>query len=226
MNKPVIEVSCLTKTFLSPNERLIILNNLKFNVEHTAKISIIGESGSGKSTFLNILGGLEAADSGQILAGDYKVHELDEKGLTEYRSSFLGLVFQFHYLLKDFTALENVMLPALIAGQPKKTVRERALSLLEDVRLADRKDHFPAQLSGGERQRAAVARALINEPSLVLADEPTGNLDHVNSKTVQDLLFSITDKHKKTLIVVTHDSAIASLTDVCYKLHGGVLERV
>ena len=226
MSKSVVEIRGLTKTFVSPNERLVILDNLDFTVEGTAKISIIGESGSGKSTFLNILGGLESADSGHILAGNYRVHELDEKGLTEYRSSFLGLVFQFHYLLKDFTALENVMLPALIAGKPKKEVRERALSLLEDVRLADRKDHFPAMLSGGERQRAAVARALINEPSLVLADEPTGNLDSLNSKTVQELLFSVTDKHKKTLIVVTHDSAIASLTDLCYKLHGGTLEQV
>lgn len=225
MNNPIIEISDLTKTFLSPNEKLVILDNVNFKIEETKKIAIIGESGSGKSTFLNILGGLESCDSGKIYAGNYAVHELDETGLTKYRSSFLGLVFQFHYLLKDFTALENIMLPGLIAGKSKKDVKETALSILEDVKLADRKDHFPMQLSGGERQRIAVARALINSPSLVLADEPTGNLDHVNSKNVRELLFSITDKHKKTLIIVTHDSKIASMTDVCYRLHGGKLEQ-
>jgi len=226
MSKNVVVISNLSKTFSSVNEKLVILDKLNFSIEETKKISIIGESGSGKSTFLNILGGLESADCGEIMAGSYPVHMLDEKSLTEYRSSFLGLVFQFHYLLKDFTALENIMLPALIAGKPKKETRERALSLLEDVKLADRKNHFPSQLSGGERQRVAVARSLINSPSLVLADEPTGNLDPLNAQTVQNLLFSVVDKHKKTLVIVTHDSNIASMTDLCYKLYDGKLEAV
>lgn len=226
MSKNIVVISNLSKTFSSVNEKLVILDKLNFSIEETKKISIIGESGSGKSTFLNILGGLESADCGEIMAGSYPVHMLDEKSLTEYRSSFLGLVFQFHYLLKDFTALENIMLPALIAGKPKKETMERALSLLEDVKLADRKNHFPSQLSGGERQRVAVARSLINSPSLVLADEPTGNLDPLNAQTVQNLLFSVVDKHKKTLVLVTHDSNIASMTDLCYKLHDGKLEAV
>ena len=223
MSNSIVSISNLTKTFLSANEKLVILNNLTFEIEENKKISIVGESGSGKSTFLNVLGGLESFDSGEIFAGEYAVHNLDEKSLTEYRSSFLGLVFQFHYLLKDFTALENVMLPALIAGKPKQETKEKALSLLEDVKLADRQSHFPTQLSGGERQRIAVARSLINEPSLLLADEPTGNLDPANAQIVQNLLFSIADKHKKTLVLVTHDSKIAALTDVCYKLKNGVL---
>lgn len=226
MSKDIVLISGLTKTFSSVSEKLVIFDKLNFSIEEGKKISITGESGSGKSTFLNILGGLESADSGEIIAGSYKVHSLDEKSLTEYRSSFLGLVFQFHYLLKDFTALENVMLPALIAGRSKKEIKEKALSLLEDVKLAERKNHFPSQLSGGERQRVAVARSLINSPSLILADEPTGNLDPANAETVQNLLFSVVDKHKKTLVLVTHDQNIASMTDISYKLYKGNLEEV
>ncbi len=226
MTKDIVLISGLTKTFSSASEKLVIFDKLNFSIEEGKKISITGESGSGKSTFLNILGGLESADSGEIIAGSYKVHSLDEKSLTEYRSSFLGLVFQFHYLLKDFTALENVMLPALIAGRSKKEIKEKALSLLEDVKLAERKNHFPSQLSGGERQRVAVARSLINSPSLILADEPTGNLDPANAETVQNLLFSVVDKHKKTLVLVTHDQNIASMTDISYKLYKGNLEEV
>lgn len=226
MSKDIVLISGLTKTFSSASEKLVIFDKLNFSIEEGKKISITGESGSGKSTFLNILGGLESADSGEIIAGSYKVHSLDEKSLTEYRSSFLGLVFQFHYLLKDFSALENVMLPALIAGRSKKEIKEKALSLLEDVKLAERKNHFPSQLSGGERQRVAVARSLINSPSLILADEPTGNLDPANAETVQNLLFSVVDKHKKTLVLVTHDQNIASMTDISYKLYKGNLEEV
>ena len=226
MSKDIVLISGLTKTFSSASEKLVIFDKLNFSIEEGKKISITGESGSGKSTFLNILGGLESADSGEIIAGSYKVHSLDEKSLTEYRSSFLGLVFPFHYLLKDFTALENVMLPALIAGRSKKEIKEKALSLLEDVKLAERKNHFPSQLSGGERQRVAVARSLINSPSLILADEPTGNLDPANAETVQNLLFSVVDKHKKTLVLVTHDQNIASMTDISYKLYKGNLEEV
>lgn len=226
MSKDIVLISGLTKTFSSASEKLVIFDKLNFSIEEGKKISITGESGSGKSTFLNILGGLESADSGEIIAGSYKVHSLDEKSLTEYRSSFLGLVFQFHYLLKDFSALENVMLPALIAGRSKKEIKEKALSLLDDVKLAERKNHFPSQLSGGERQRVAVARSLINSPSLILADEPTGNLDPANAETVQNLLFSVVDKHKKTLVLVTHDQNIASMTDISYKLYKGNLEEV
>lgn len=226
MSRDIVLISGLTKTFSSASEKLVIFDKLNFSIEEGKKISITGESGSGKSTFLNILGGLESADSGEIIAGSYKVHSLDEKSLTEYRSSFLGLIFQFHYLLKDFTALENVMLPALIAGRSKKEIKEKALSLLEDVKLAERKNHFPSQLSGGERQRVAVARSLINSPSLILADEPTGNLDPANAETVQNLLFSVVDKHKKTLVLVTHDQNIASMTDISYKLYKGNLEEV
>ncbi len=226
MNNSIISVSNLNKSFTSANEKIVILDDLDFSIEETKKISIVGESGSGKSTFLNVIGGLESFDSGEIFAGEFALHELDEKALTDYRSLFLGLVFQFHYLLKDFTALENVMLPGLIAGKSKKEMKEKALGLLEEVKLADRFSHFPNQLSGGERQRVAVARSLINEPTLLLADEPTGNLDPENARIVQDLLFSVADKHKKTLLIVTHDLNIASMTDESYKLINGKLELV
>lgn len=226
MNKPIVALSNVSKTFQSEADSLCILQNLSLVVEQPAKIAIVGESGCGKSTFLNIVGGLEHADSGNISAGEYELDRLDEGGLTEYRLFYLGFIFQFHYLLKDFTALENVMLPALIAGASKKKIQEKALSLLRDVKLEKRCNHFPAQLSGGERQRVAVARALINDPTLILADEPTGNLDPTNAHGVQELLFEMTDRHHKTLIIVTHDQGIASGADLCYKLAQGKLHRV
>lgn len=226
MNKSIISVTGLLKTFSSANEKLVILDSLDFEVTEPKKIAIIGESGSGKSTFLNALGGLEACDGGKIIAGNYSVHSLGEKELTEYRRSYLGLIFQFHYLLKDFSALENVMLPGLIAGGKKKEIKEKAAVLLNEVKLSGRASHFPSQLSGGEKQRVAVARALINNPSLILADEPTGNLDPANAELVQKLLFSVVSKYGKTLIIVTHDMEIAAAADTCFKLQNGKLERI
>lgn len=226
MNEPILTLTNVSKTFKSAVDSIRILHDLNLTIEQPAKIAVVGESGCGKSTFLNIVGGLENADSGSIVAGGYELHRLNESGLTEYRRFYLGFIFQFHYLLKDFTALENVMLPALIAGMPKKTVKEKALALLRDVKLENRQSHFPSQLSGGERQRAAVARSLINDPSLILADEPTGNLDPENARGVQELLFSIADKHRKTLIIVTHDQSIAANTDLCYRLEKGCLNRL
>ncbi|PIE98224.1 MAG: lipoprotein-releasing system ATP-binding protein LolD [Treponema sp.] len=226
MNNTVLEISNLKKSFASTNENLLILNDLSLNINSGNTVSVTGSSGSGKSTLLNIIGGLEKSDFGIIKAGNYRVDLLDENELTEYRRSFLGLIFQFHYLLKDFTALENVMLPALISGMKKKEAKEKAESLLDEVKLNNRLSHYPTQLSGGERQRTAVARALINEPSLILADEPTGNLDPANSNTVRKLLFSVVEKHKKTLIVVTHDTNIASMTNISYNLQNGKLIQI
>ncbi len=143
--------------------------------------------------------------------------------MSEYRSSFLGLIFQFHYLLKDFTALENVFLPAYMAGIPKKTAMEKARSLLCDVGLEDRMTHLPSQLSGGERQRVAVARSLVNDPELILADEPTGNLDPANAVLIGDLLFSMADRYQKTLILVTHDMNLAQKGNVRFFIKDGAL---
>ena len=159
-----------------------------------------------------------------MIAGKWNVGKLNEKQISQYRSLFLGLVFQFHYLLKDFTALENVYLPALIAGVSKKIAIQKAEQILEDVGVYDRKNHLPGQLSGGERQRVAVARSLINNPSLILADEPTGNLDPANAEKIGNLLFSIVEKYQKTLILVTHDLNLAKSGDEQLRIVEGKLQ--
>lgn len=224
-NDSCVKIRGLDKTFTGAGKPLTILSNLEMDVEKGSRVIILGASGSGKSTLLNIIGGLEKPTAGIVEAGSYTVSSLSEKQLTEYRSSYLGLIFQFHYLLKDFTALENVFLPALIAGVPKKEAEERAKKLLADVGLEDRMLHLPSQLSGGERQRAAVARALINDPELILADEPTGNLDPENASLISELLFSMVEKYGKTLIMVTHDMNLAKKGDVCWSIVNGGLVR-
>ena len=226
MSDIVLSVTSLEKTYKTESETLTILKDLNLEIERGKKITIVGESGSGKSTFLNIIGGLDNATAGRVRCGDYELSRLDEKSLSKYRSRFLGLVFQFHYLLKDFTALENTYLPSLMAGVPKKAAREKAMQLLSDVALSNRLDHLPSQLSGGERQRVAVARALMNDPELILADEPTGNLDPQNAKMIGDLLFSMVDKYKKTLLLVTHDMNLAKKGDICYSIQNGKLAVV
>lgn len=223
----ILKVEGLYKTFASATENLSIIKDLSLEIEEGKTIAITGSSGAGKSTLLNMIGGLEKCDSGKIVAGDVEISKASEEELTKYRQTFLGFVFQFHYLLKDFTTVENVMLPALIAGVKKDAACEKALSLLAEVNLDDRADQNVLQLSGGERQRVAVARALINEPNLILADEPTGNLDPANAGVVRNLLFSIVQKHKKALLVVTHDiEGIAKMTDTCYNLESGKLVEV
>lgn len=223
MKNRIVSIKDLNKTYESSSEKLTVLNDFNLNVDEGSRITIVGESGNGKSTFLNILGGIDKATSGEIVAGSYNLTSMDEEDFIEYRAHFVGLVFQFHYLLKDFTALENVFLPAYMAGVPKKIAKEKALGLIESVGLIDRKDHLPSELSGGERQRIAVARSLINDPSLILADEPTGNLDPTNAAVIGNLLFSIAEKFNKTLILVTHDINLAAKGDHCYKIENGKL---
>ena len=219
----IVTISNLEKTYKTDSETLTILKNLNLEIESGSKTVIVGESGSGKSTFLNIIGGREVATAGKVQVGPYEVSSLAEDALAEYRSHFLGLIFQFHYLLKDFTALENVFLPAYMAGASKKEAREKALALLNDVGLSDRVNHLPSQLSGGERQRVAVARSLINDPQIILADEPTGNLDPANALMIGELLFSMADKYSKTLILVTHDMSLAKKGSLCYAITNGQL---
>ncbi len=225
MNNVIIDIQGLEKTYKTESETLTILKNLDLKIEKGSKIVIVGESGSGKSTFLNIVGGLDSATSGIVKAGPYEITSLDEKQISQYRSKFLGLIFQFHYLLKDFTALENVFLPAYMAGIKKTEAIKKAKQLLSDVGLEGRANHLPSQLSGGERQRVAVARALINDPQIILADEPTGNLDPANAKMIGDLLFSMADKYNKTLILVTHDMELASKGDKIYSIKEGTLNE-
>jgi lipoprotein-releasing system ATP-binding protein len=225
MSDIILKVSGLEKTYVEDSGKLTILKNLNLNVQKATKNVVIGESGCGKSTLLNIIGGLDNATSGKIVAGPYEITSMNENSLTEYRSKFLGLVFQFHYLLKDFTALENVFLPAYMVGMKKNEAMERAKQLLNDVGLENRFNHLPSQLSGGERQRVAVARSLINDPELILADEPTGNLDPANALLIGDVLFSMVDRYKKTLILVTHDYEIAKKADNIFRLVHGKLDK-
>lgn len=222
----IIEISGLEKTYETDSEKLTILKDLDLTVQPGEKIVIVGESGSGKSTLLNILGGIDKITNGYVKAGDFNLDKMDENQMANYRSSFIGLIFQFHYLLKDFTALENVYMPAYIAGMSKKEAEEKAKQLLNDVGIVERQNHLPNQLSGGERQRVAVARSLINDPAIILADEPTGNLDPVNAIMIGDLLFSMVEKYNKTLLLVTHDMKIASKVQTCYTIKNGKLEKV
>ncbi len=225
----ILTIKDLEKVYETDSEKLTVLKGLSLNVAEGSKLAVVGESGSGKSTLLNIIGGIDNATSGTVKAGnaekgEWEVTSLSEAKMSEYRTHFTGLIFQFHYLLKDFTALENVYMPALIAGVSKKEAMERAAQLLSDVGVAERKDHLPSQLSGGERQRVAVARALINDPSLILADEPTGNLDPANAEKIGSLLFSMADKYKKTLILVTHDMNLAQKADRQFRIVEGRLK--
>ena len=219
----IVRIRGLEKTYETSSEKLTILKNLDMDVHKGSKCVIVGKSGSGKSTLLNIIGGLDSATSGTVDVNGKIISSMEENELTEYRSRFLGLVFQFHYLLKDFTALENVFLPAYMAGTPKKDAMEKARSLLCDVGLEDRMTHLPSQLSGGERQRVAVARSLVNDPELILADEPTGNLDPANAVLIGDMLFSLSDRYHKTLILVTHDMNLAQKGSVRFFIKDGAL---
>ncbi|MBQ1644188.1 MAG: ABC transporter ATP-binding protein [Treponema sp.] len=219
----IVRVENLEKTYRTQIESLTILKDLNMSVARGSKCVIVGRSGSGKSTLLNIIGGLDSATCGSVTVDGIQVASMAEEELTHYRQKVLGLVFQFHYLLKDFTALENVFLPCYMAGEKKKLAIEKAKSLLRDVGLEDRMNHLPSELSGGERQRVAVARCLVNDPELILADEPTGNLDPANAALIGDLLFSMADKYKKTLILVTHDMNLASKGDVRYFIKDGKL---
>jgi lipoprotein-releasing system ATP-binding protein len=223
LNDIVVKGIDLVKNYITHAETLRVLQGLSFEIERGSSVSISGQSGCGKSTLLNILGGLDKADSGAVLVNGLEISALGEAALSAYRKKNVGFIFQFHYLLKDFTALENVMLPAFMAGVPKKKALERAHGLLHDVRLLERAGHLPAELSGGERQRVAVARAMINDPEIILADEPTGNLDSEHTNHVADILYSEAEKLGKTLIVVTHDHSVAARAQRHFVLSGGRL---
>jgi lipoprotein-releasing system ATP-binding protein len=223
--KPLLRAENLVKNYVSGTETLHILKGINFEIEEGRSAAVSGQSGSGKSTLLNILGALDRTDEGKVFIGDDEITALTEKETSLYRSKKVGFIFQFHYLLKDFTALENVMIPAYIAGVKKKEALERAKSLLADVKLDDRLSHYPSQLSGGERQRVAVARSMVNDPAVILADEPTGNLDPFNSEIVAQLLYAGAEKRGKTLIVVTHDKEVAVRASVRFVLEDGQLSE-
>ena len=225
MSNILVRAENIVKNYISGAETLHILKGINFQIEEGMSAAITGQSGSGKSTLLNILGGLDRADGGSVFIGNDEITSLSEKEMPVYRSKRVGFIFQFHYLLKDFTALENIMIPAYIAGMKEKDAMDRARTLLADVNLENRGGHFPSQLSGGERQRIAVARSMVNDPSLILADEPTGNLDPLNSDIVSELLYAAAQKRGKTLIVVTHDEKAAARASVRLVLENGQLSQ-
>jgi lipoprotein-releasing system ATP-binding protein len=221
-----VEVSSLARAFVTGAERLEVLRNVNLIVPEGATVAVAGESGCGKSTLLGLVGGLDRPTAGRITVRGVDITELAESELSAYRNREVGFIFQFHFLLRDFTALENVMIPAMLGREPTRVLRERARHLLAEVGLSQRMNAWPLELSGGERQRVAVARALVNEPPLLLADEPTGNLDERNARTVEELLFSLAPRSGRTMILVTHDPAIAARAEHRFLLAAGVLSRV
>ena len=192
---------------------LKVLKGIDFNAEKSEVVSIMGASGAGKSTLLQILGTLSTPDAGSLVIDGIDVLQLKGKSMAEFRNRKIGFVFQFHHLLPEFTALENVMIPAFIAGRPKAEAEAAAKALLTDLGLGERFTHKPSELSGGEQQRVAIARALINNPSVLFADEPSGNLDSKTKEELHRLFFSLRDKYGQTIIIVTHDPDLAKMCD-------------
>ena len=214
----MIQAKGIEKTFGS----LRVLKGLDFSVGKSEVVSIMGASGAGKSTLLQILGTLSAPDSGSLTIDGTDVLSLGSKALSEFRNRRIGFVFQFHHLLPEFTALENVMIPAYIAGRPDKDAESSAKALLTDLGLAERLDHKPSELSGGEQQRVAIARALINKPAVLFADEPSGNLDSRTKEELHRLFFSLRDKYGQTIVIVTHDPDLAAMCDRSLYMVDGV----
>jgi lipoprotein-releasing system ATP-binding protein len=205
---------------------LEVLSGTDLQVERGESVAIIGESGSGKSSLLHVLGGLDRPTAGEVRIGGTAVHTLGEIALSRVRNSSIGFVFQFHHLLREFTVLENVMMPQLIAGVGKAAASDRARALLADVGLDRRLTHKPAQLSGGEQQRVAVARALANRPVVLLADEPSGNLDPSTSERLHDLLFEVCEQERSSMVLVTHNLGLAARAGRVLELQSGVLVPV
>ncbi|KOR32417.1 lipoprotein ABC transporter ATP-binding protein [Achromatium sp. WMS3] len=220
---PILEIQGLAKSFMQGGIKLEILKDINLQVSAQECIAIVGASGSGKSTLLHCLGGLEQPNSGQVLLKSQNIHQLKPKAQGRLRNQALGFVYQFHHLLQELTALENVAMPLLINGQSVATASLQAANILERVGLKQRLDHKPAQLSGGERQRAAIARALVHKPDCVLADEPTGNLDRRTAEQVYKLMLEVNQEAGTSLILVTHDFNFAKRMDRVLQLEDGVL---
>ena len=214
----MIEAKGIRKSFAS----LEVLKGIDFSCAKGEIVAIMGASGAGKSTLLQILGTLSTPDSGSLSIDGTDVLSLRGGELSAFRGRKIGFVFQFHHLLPEFTALENVMMPALIAGQAEKAARKRAGELLDELGLAERAEHKPSQLSGGEQQRVAIARALINDPAVIFADEPTGNLESVTKKEIQQLFLDLRASHGQSIVIVTHDPELASACDRCLNMKDGL----
>jgi lipoprotein-releasing system ATP-binding protein len=216
----LIRVENIKKSFGS----LQVLKGIDLEVPTGKLYSIVGPSGAGKTTLLQIIGSLSQPDSGKVFISDQNISVMNEWQLADFRNRRIGFVFQFHYLLPEFSAIENVCIPAFIAKTPKKEAEEKAREYLDFLGLSHRLNHKPGELSGGERQRVAVARALINNPSIILADEPSGNLDTKNREDLHELFFTLRDKFKQTLVIVTHDESFAAQSDAIIRMKDGLIE--
>ena len=226
MNNIIMKLEDIDKFYMETGNKLHILKKLNLEVKRGEFVSILGKSGSGKSTLLNIMGLLDKIDGGKIWIDDKEVSSLNEIERNNIKNHFLGFVFQFHYLMSEFTALENVMIPALLNNfKNKAEIEKEAKELLEIVGLAERMKHKPNQLSGGEKQRVAIARAMINKPKLILADEPTGNLDEDTGELIFSLFRKINKEHNQSIVVVTHARDLSQVTDRQIYLKRGVLEE-
>ena len=218
----MITIKDIKKSFGS----LEVLKGIDLHIEKGEVVSIVGPSGAGKTTLLQIIGTLDKPDCGSVIIDNVDVTTLSQKKLADFRNQHIGFVFQFHQLLPEFTALENIMIPAYIAGAGKKAAKQRAEELLQFMGLSDRAKHKPNELSGGEKQRVAVARALVNNPAVILADEPSGSLDSKNKEELHQLFFDLRDKFGQTFVIVTHDEQLASITDRTIHMRDGLLENL
>jgi lipoprotein-releasing system ATP-binding protein len=221
----LIEARGIHKTYAAKGEKdaVEVLRGVDLSIHTKERLAIIGSSGSGKSTLLHILGGLDRPDAGDVFYGQTPLSTLNTNQLAKFRNQEVGFIFQFHHLLPEFTTVENVLMPSLIAAADERETRERANDLLAKLNLSHRANHRPSELSGGEQQRVAIARALINRPQLLLADEPTGNLDQANAQSVMQLLLDLQSSESLTLVLVTHDPLIASQCDRICELHAGLV---
>ncbi len=223
MSNVVLDVKGLSKTYQQGELSVDVLNQIDFQVNKGEKHAIIGASGAGKSTLLHLLGGLDRATGGSVAVMGTSLEKLSEKKLGLLRNAHLGFIYQFHHLLAEFTALENIMMPLLIRRQTQAEASEQAMLLLQQVGLEHRSEHKPGELSGGERQRIALARALVTHPDCVLADEPTGNLDEKTAAAMMDLMLSLNESKNTSLVIVTHDMSIASSMQFQWEMHDGKL---
>jgi lipoprotein-releasing system ATP-binding protein len=223
---PVMRVEALHKAFYHKGRTLEVLRGVDLSVAPGERVAIIGTSGSGKSTFLQVVGTIDQPSAGRVLFEGRDIFRMTEEELSRFRNREIGFIFQFHYLINELTAEENVALPALIAGARDQHARERACELLARVGLSDRGSHRPTELSGGEQQRVAIARALVNRPRIVLADEPTGNLDEHTAEDVNSLLLELNRETRVAFLVTTHNRALADKMDRILRLHEGIFEEV
>jgi lipoprotein-releasing system ATP-binding protein len=221
----MIQLNNLSKTFIKDGNRIEVLKSLDFTITRGESLAILGVSGAGKSTLIHILGTLDHPTSGTVLFDDIDVFQWDKKKLAEFRNKTIGFVFQFHNLLPEFNSLENTMMPALIHGMPYRKARELAAAILHEVGLGDRLNHKPGELSGGEQQRVAVARALVMEPEIILADEPTGNLDSETGKKIENILLDLNRTKRITLVVVTHNRTLADRMSKNIGLRDGKIHK-